>query len=316
LPCVSVVIPTYNHSSYVLETLESVFAQSFGDYEVIVINDGSPDRTAELLQPLARQKRIRYFEQANAGQSVARNRGIVEAHGEFIAFLDDDDLWPPDKLHWQVAAARQNPGAAMVWGPLQVFGERDGDLWPHECDAPSGEVLNKFLRRNWIQSPGQTLIPRALLQRVGGLDSVLWGADDWDLYIRLARVGPFVYKHKLALRYRCHADNASKNYWRLYRNARRVLHKHLGLLPRPSNIEIWNACRRFVQDFSADDAIRAAYRFADEARWGDSRRAWMHAWWIRPGLRKYRRYMRRIASSFTQGRVQVRRSILKHPEGI
>ena len=94
---VSVIIPTYNHVDYVAETLETVFAQTFGDYEVIVVNDGSPDGTAEVLRPSREAGRIRYIEQANAGQAAARNRGLAEARGEFIAFLDDDDLWPPDK---------------------------------------------------------------------------------------------------------------------------------------------------------------------------------------------------------------------------
>ncbi|MGA8478958.1 MAG: glycosyltransferase family A protein [Chthoniobacterales bacterium] len=98
MPSVAVVIPTYNRSSYILETLRSVFAQTFTDYEVIVINDGSPDDTAKLLEPLVKTRRIRYFEQKNAGQASARNKGIQEAKGKFIAFFDDDDIWPPCSL--------------------------------------------------------------------------------------------------------------------------------------------------------------------------------------------------------------------------
>src|SRR5260370_24652309 len=103
---VSVVIPAYRHRDFVLATLDSVFSQAFTDYEVIVINDGSSDDTTELLRPLAASGHIRYFEQANAGQATSRNRGIHAARGEFIALLDDDDLWPPDKLEWQVEALR------------------------------------------------------------------------------------------------------------------------------------------------------------------------------------------------------------------
>src|ERR1700719_2929443 len=102
MPAVSVIIPTYNHRDFVLDAIESVFAQTFTDYEVIVVNDGSPDDTASVLAPLASAGRIRYLEQANAGQGAARNRGIAQARGEFIALLDDDDRWPADKLEWQV----------------------------------------------------------------------------------------------------------------------------------------------------------------------------------------------------------------------
>ena len=121
-PCVSVIIPTYKHQDFVLATLDSVFAQTFTDYEVIVINDGSPDDTAEVLLPLAEAGRIRYIEQKNTGQSIARNRGIAEAQGEFIALLDDDDLWPPDKLEWQVEALRRQPDVALIAGPAASHG--------------------------------------------------------------------------------------------------------------------------------------------------------------------------------------------------
>jgi glycosyltransferase involved in cell wall biosynthesis len=115
-PRVSVVIPTYRRQDMIIDTLESVFLQTFQDFEVIVVNDGSPDETAELLAPLAASGRIRYLEQPNQGQAAARHRGLEEATGEFIAFLDDDDLWPPDKLEWQVAYLERNPSIAAVGG--------------------------------------------------------------------------------------------------------------------------------------------------------------------------------------------------------
>src|SRR5439155_3912895 len=121
MPTVSIIIPTYNHRQYVLETLESVFAQTLADREIIVINDGSPDDTAEVLRPLAASGRIRYIQQANAGPSEARNRGLAEARGRFVAFLDDDDLWPADKLAWQVEALQHAPEAALIYGRYEAF---------------------------------------------------------------------------------------------------------------------------------------------------------------------------------------------------
>src|SRR3954471_16219960 len=110
-PAVSVVIPTYKHAGYIEETLQSVFAQTFTDFEVIVVNDGSPDNTTAVLQPWVASGRIRYLEQPNAGQSAARNAGIRLARGEFVALLDDDDLWPADKLAIQVERLRTQPNA-------------------------------------------------------------------------------------------------------------------------------------------------------------------------------------------------------------
>src|SRR5947207_9138878 len=99
---VSVIIPTYRHQDLISQTLESVFSQTFRGFEVIVVNDGSSNRTEAILAPFAAKGKIRYFAQQHAGQAVARNHGATEASGKFLAFLDDADLWPPDKLPWQV----------------------------------------------------------------------------------------------------------------------------------------------------------------------------------------------------------------------
>jgi len=124
MPRVTVIIPVYGHRDHVLAALESVFSQTFKDFEVIVVNDGSPDDSAELLRPLASAGKIRYIEQENRGQAAARNRGLSEATGEFVALLDDDDQWPADKLEWQVAYLDASPDVGVVGGRAQNFTER------------------------------------------------------------------------------------------------------------------------------------------------------------------------------------------------
>src|SRR5690606_15916458 len=116
---VSVVVPTYRHAGLVLETLDSVFAQSHEDVELIVVNDGSPDDTHEVLQPLVQAGRIRYVQQENSGQGAARNRGLAMATGEFVAFLDDDDLWYPHTLTTLVAALNERADAVMAFGDVE-----------------------------------------------------------------------------------------------------------------------------------------------------------------------------------------------------
>ena len=101
-PEVSIIIPAYNHADLLGEALESVFAQTYRNFEIIVVDDGSTDDTASLLKPLSEQGVIRYIYQQKQGVSAARNRGIVEANGRYIAFLDSDDLFEPDKLEIQV----------------------------------------------------------------------------------------------------------------------------------------------------------------------------------------------------------------------
>lgn len=223
---ISVVVPAYNHRDHVLATLDSVFAQTYGDYEVIVVNDGSPDDTREVLRPLAEAGRIRYFEQPNRGQPAARNRGLAEARGDFVAFLDDDDLWPPDKLEWQARELREHPESVLVYGrPARI--RRNGMLVPAEDETfPTGRVERAFLEGCWLLSPGQALIRTAALRELGGFDTSLWGSDDWDLYIRLSGLGEFRYVERIALHYRVHAGNASGDALRHVANHYRVVRKH------------------------------------------------------------------------------------------
>ena len=255
LPTVSIIIPTYKHQDFVLATLDSVFAQTFTDYEVIVINDGSPDDTAALLRPLADAGRIRYIEQKNQGQSAARNRGIAEAQGEFIALLDDDDLWPPDKLEWQVQALRENAEAVMVYGDAlfvepqfclgaaEEFVEKERFLHPNK-DSSVGWAYEEFLLRNPTASPGQTLILATAVKQVQGFDEAIWGADDYDLYLRLSKMGSFIYERRLALYYRQHASNASQQFFRHYKNICTVHRKHLGRYPFSSDNRLWLSAHR------------------------------------------------------------------------
>ncbi len=227
MPVVSVIIPTYKHRDFVRATLDSVFAQTFTDYEVIVVNDGSPDDTAEVLRPLAEAGQIRYIAQENQGQGAARNRGLAEARGEFIALLDDDDLWPPDKLEWQVAALIQNADAGMVAGPADNMDAVTGlklsrmPFWP--------EIKFEMLfEGNPIVSPGQTLVRTDLLRRLGGLNAQIWGADDWDLWFRIAKASRIIMEDRTALHYQIHPSNASGQMKRMLDNACVVIETHLG----------------------------------------------------------------------------------------
>ena len=244
---VSIIIPTYKHQDFVLATLDSVFAQTFTDYEVIVINDGSPDNTAAVLQPLAEAGRIRYIEQKNAGQSAARNRGIAEARGEFIALLDDDDLWPPDKLEWQVQALHGDPDAVLVYGGASLVkpefdiadaGALGPELYP-EKESSIGNAYREFIVTHPPCSPGQTLIRASAVKQVGCFDEAIWGADDYDLNIRLSKIGDFIYQRRLALYYRQHPENASKDFRRHYLNVCRVRRKHLGQFPFSLDNKLW-----------------------------------------------------------------------------
>jgi glycosyltransferase involved in cell wall biosynthesis len=266
VPTVSVVVPVYGPAEYLLAAVESVLAQTFGDHEIILVDDGCPDGTAHVVRSLVEAGRLRYLQQTHRGPAAARNRGIQEAQGEFIAMLDDDDLWPPEKLQWQVEALRAHARTVLVYGYMETMGQEPWYRFPGP-HAPSGNVGAAFLERNWIRSPGQTLIRAGALRELGGFDEQLWGTDDWDLYLRLAARGEFLYVPRAALHYRVHAGNASRDFLRMYRNACRVHRRHLGRWPRPGNYRAWVTCRRSIQTFCMNEFLAAVRPHIRSGRW-------------------------------------------------
>ena len=212
-PAVSVIIPAYNAARYIGETLDSVFAQTFTDYEVIVVNDGSPDteQLEAVLAPYA--DRIRYVEQENRGLSGARNTAIRHARGEFVALLDSDDKWLPEYLAVQVAAMRRDPTCdvyypdAIIFGDSIPAGRRFTDSFPS-----SGEVTFERLLTQECNVMVCAIIRRETLLRVGMFDESLRSSEDFDLWLRIVKSGGRICYHEQPLAYyRRHGANLSGN---------------------------------------------------------------------------------------------------------
>jgi len=170
-PLISVIIPVYNGAEFLPAALASVRAQAYTPLELIVVDDGSTDQTAQVVQRLGDD--IHYLYQQNQGPAAARNTGIAAAQGELITFLDADDLWPADKLAQQVAALAAAPGAALSWGYTQisVYDEAPRALPPL---APS-----------WYPLLGSILCRRAVFQQIGGFEASLRYAEDVDWFMRI-----------------------------------------------------------------------------------------------------------------------------------
>jgi glycosyltransferase involved in cell wall biosynthesis len=201
MPTISVVIPAYNAERTILETIKSVQQQSFSGFEIIVINDGSTDRTLELLQGV-KDERLRVFSYENAGVAVARNRGISHATGEFIAFVDADDLWTPDKLELQLAALRQHPEAGAAYSWTYFMYEQEGSVVPGKPVFFEGNVYPKLLVNNIVGNGSNILVRRKAIESVGEFEPTLKSCEDWDFYIRLAAKWHFVVVPKYQILYR------------------------------------------------------------------------------------------------------------------
>jgi glycosyltransferase involved in cell wall biosynthesis len=222
-PFISVVIPTYNRAQRTIAAIESVLAQTYPNREIIVIDDGSTDGSSEAIQRFLSQRtnhndqaqQIHYFNQANQGPSAARNGGIERARGEYIAFLDSDDVWLPEKLEWQVRAIEQfknECGACFTDAQLvEDSGEEASTFrsWGRHYEQITGvepEAV-RLLARSFCGFWVSTLLVRTeLIERVGGFDPAVLYAEDRDFYFRLSLVTSLAYVNRLLVR----ADRTSR----------------------------------------------------------------------------------------------------------
>jgi GT2 family glycosyltransferase len=201
MPTISVIVPAYNAESTILKTIESVQKQTFSDFELIVINDGSIDRTLELLGTI-KDPRIKTFSYNNGGLPVARNRGISHATGDFITFLDSDDLWTQDKLELQLAALQQHPEAGVAYSWTHFMDEQGESFHAGKPVFFEGNVYAKLLVANFLDSGSNPLIRKQAIESVGKFDPTLGSCEDWDFWLRLAARWPFVVVPKPQILYR------------------------------------------------------------------------------------------------------------------
>ena len=226
-PKVSVVIPAYNVAAYIAEALDSAFAQTFTDYEVIVVNDGSPD-TAELERVLAPYRdRVRYIAQANRGVGGARNTLVRAARGEFVAQLDPDDAWLPHYLETQLAIIEGDSTIDVLYPNALIFGDGlDAGRTFMESQPSEGEVTFEALLRQRCTVMACVTARRATLVRAGLYDEKLRCSEDLDLWLRVVKAGGRIAYHRQVLaRYRRRRDSLTADPTRGCRNALLVLDK-------------------------------------------------------------------------------------------
>lgn len=190
LPQVSIIIPTYQRAYLIRETIDSVLAQTYQDFEIIVIDDGSTDGTGELVAEY--QNRVRYIYQENRGPASARNIGIQAAYGEFIAFQDSDDLWLPEKLALQMPLFARDPEIGMVYCDMSYFRFDGPSARPSSFISHAPPVSGYALREMFVNgTPMHTptaIVRRHCFDRVGLFDEELLAFEDQDLWFRIAEV--------------------------------------------------------------------------------------------------------------------------------
>jgi glycosyltransferase involved in cell wall biosynthesis len=257
MPKISVIIPAYNAARYICETVDSVLSQTYKNFEVIIIDDGSTDNTQKLLNQY--RDKIKYIYQNNKGVAGARNKGIQQAHGKYLAFLDNDDVWLPDKLTKQITISEQNPQVGFIFTDGEFFDEKglvslsfcssrgkqnNGTSLKDKIANTSfndgsffqGDFYKDLLMGDLPGGLASTMfVSKMVLNKVGYFDETLDAGEDYDLAVRIAMEYPILYLNSVTTRYRLRDDSISgkvdrRNFFYQEYGAE-ILKKQLGLCP-------------------------------------------------------------------------------------
>ncbi|ADN78359.1 glycosyltransferase family 2 protein [Geobacter sulfurreducens] len=213
MPTVSVIIPTYNGGKYICQTINSILSQEYLDYEILVVDDGSEEDMLAILSSFG--DKIKYVHKKRSGPADTRNYGIRLSVGEYIAFLDHDDIWWPNKLKVQVDIMDSNPNCSLVYSYPELI-DADGNKIINEPPSyfPSGNVFYDFIKYNRITTFSATLIRRSIFEQTGLLDDSpeVLTCDDYDLWLRIADISEVIYSPGRLVQYRIHPGNLVKNY--------------------------------------------------------------------------------------------------------
>ncbi len=241
MPHVSTIIPAYNAQDFIAETIESALAQTHAEHEIIVVDDGSTDQTCEIVQSFG--DRVCLIRQENAGPATARNKGAAMASGEWLAFLDADDLWTSEKLERQLTVTAMN-GVQIVYTDRENIGhcEHVSKLQSNDVELREGDIFEALLLGNFI-TQSSVLIARKLFEDLGGFDESpdMKAVEDWDLWIRVAAIERIGVCREPLTKYRWHAGGISRDPSRMRANLFHVLEQAYKL-PRGKGLS--NSFRR------------------------------------------------------------------------
>ncbi|OGL46001.1 MAG: hypothetical protein A2W05_01200 [Candidatus Schekmanbacteria bacterium RBG_16_38_10] len=225
---VSIIIPTFNCRKYIRHAIESALAQTYKNIEIIVVDDGSTDNTREEIEDLISEKGISYIYQANKGLPGARNTGIKHSSGEYLVFLDSDDVILPEKITTQVSFIKEHPDVCLVYSRYQYFkNDNPDDVVSHPYALLRGHLYKELIRANFF-IVHSVLVKKECVEKVGGFDESFMAFEDWDLWIRMAESGcQFDYIDEILCLCRLRPDSMCMDWDRIFKSWKKVINKIL-----------------------------------------------------------------------------------------
>jgi len=272
MPRVSVIIPAYNAERYLRETLDSVMAQTWRDFEAVVVDDGSTDGTREIVRSYGEP--VRLVEQANAGPSAARNRGVREARGELAAFVDADDVWLPEKLALQVPLFDAEGRVGLVYSRAEYMDEAGRPLPTQQNPKPEGDVYLRLLEGNCVPT-SSVVVRKACFEAAGGFAQDMVWAEDWHLWLRIARRHEFRVVDRVLVCHRSGGGSLSAQHEKAYLGALDALDRAVHEADEPRVRAIARRTRWRLHH-------AYALRLIGRGDWAAARRPLLQAWARRP----------------------------------
>lgn len=274
---VSVIVPSYNMARFLPQSVASALAQTYTNVEVLIVDDGSTDNTTEVVQQWAGNPRVRVHRQVNGGLSHARNQGIAHTRGAFIALLDADDVWAPDKLARQMPLFRAQPEIGVVYSSYQRMDLQGEPVHTGFTAMHRGWVSGPLLIENFL--PASSVVARReCFERYGGFDVALRTGEDYDMWLRLSAHYPFDFVPEATIRYRVWGGQMSSDYVGRYATGIRTMENFLKNNPGTvdaavvrrawahtyvgrGNVTLWRArqWRAAVRDYLRAIAVKPGY---------------------------------------------------------
>jgi glycosyltransferase involved in cell wall biosynthesis len=268
MPTVSVIIPAYKAMAFLPETLESVLNQTFTDLEVLIINDGSPDGIVEWASEI-KDSRVKLISQENQGLSGARNTGIWSSQGEYLAFLDADDIWEANKLEKQVEYLEKHLDVGLVSSWISNV-DRNGNLIDiYDCSEAGKNLTKELFRSNILYCGSTPLARRICFEKVGFFDRSLKSAEDWDMWLRIAmHFSIFVIPEPL-VRYRRYHNSMSTNFRLMIQELDKVMERSFQYAPEEfKNVERIGSSHlsiKYAWGYLIKEDFHEAFWFAKQA---------------------------------------------------